>query len=140
MVARLWTCPTTLEVLARNTDWLTQQVKAGNEAAKAVKRVVGRTHVIGAASPVQHPEGEERVDRTAEVADIREELAILIRDQELAGDVPMSEWLSWPRSPGTGTPSRTLWRRPRQRGGPPWLRTTLLPILERPELVLQVPA
>lgn len=83
----------TLEVLAANTDWLMQQVKAGNMAAKEVKRVVdARTSIGKLRRKFDDLAGRQNVAvLRSEVADMQEELATLVREAETGGQVPMSE-------------------------------------------------
>lgn len=129
----------TLEVLARNTDWLTQQVKAGNEAAKAVKRVVDARTSIGALRrQFSILKGKENVSiMRQEVADIREELATLIRDQELAGDVPMSEMAELASLARYKDAITNAVAKAEAAGQSTMAANDLLPILQNAELVLQ---
>lgn len=82
-----------LDVLARNTDWLEQQVKAGSPAAKEIKSVVEARDGIGKLRrKFNDLAGRQNVAvMRQEVADLKEELATLIRERVEGGEVDASE-------------------------------------------------
>lgn len=82
-----------LEVLARNTDWLEQQVKAGSPAAKEIKSVVEARDGIGKLRrKFNDLAGRQNVAvMRREVADLKEELETLIRERVEGGEVDASE-------------------------------------------------
>lgn len=82
-----------VESLGRNAEWLASEASAGNRAAASVKGVLDARSTIGSAqNKVRSLTEKATADDISEVAaEMRMDLATLIRQAETSGQVPLSE-------------------------------------------------